>query len=113
MLFLISVSTVLIAGALLSYFFEPIYISSVSIGQSHIASKTSITGDEMMRAIHERVLPLSNKLMDPFQVNKVSAQFYPAMLLHLILTVYMLRFFLPLIATCLCCANSTQGVSTF
>ncbi|PHT48319.1 hypothetical protein CQW23_12527 [Capsicum baccatum] len=59
-----------VQGALLSYLFEPIYISSVSIGQSHIASKTSITGDEMMRAIHERVLPLSNKLMEPFQVNK-------------------------------------------
>ncbi|XP_055810773.1 tRNA-specific adenosine deaminase TAD1 isoform X2 [Solanum dulcamara] len=57
-------------GALLSYFLEPIYIFSLTIGQSNIASKTSIIEDDVMRAIHERILPLSNKLMEPFQVNK-------------------------------------------
>lgn len=65
-----SITIVNIAGALLSYFLEPIYIFSVTIGQSHIASKTSSIEDEVMRVIHERILPLSNKLMDPFQVNK-------------------------------------------
>lgn len=70
-----SITIANIAGALLSYFLEPIYIFSVTIGQSHIASKTSSIEDEVMRVIHERILPLSNKLMDPFQVNKVSAEF--------------------------------------
>lgn len=50
---------------------QPVYLSSITVGQSPTSSGENILGDCLKKALCDRIVPLSNELMNPFRVNQV------------------------------------------
>ncbi|MBA0717716.1 hypothetical protein Golax_005508 [Gossypium laxum] len=59
-----------VQGALLSYFLRPVYLHSVTVGRSPYVSEDVCLVKQLKRSLFERVTPLSNELIKPFEVNK-------------------------------------------
>ncbi|KAJ0245351.1 tRNA-specific adenosine deaminase TAD1 [Hirschfeldia incana] len=57
-------------GALLCQFLHPIYISTITVGQSLHSPDNFSLADHLRRSLYERILPLSDELLTSFRVNK-------------------------------------------
>lgn len=61
----------LILGALLSYFLQPVYPCSITVGKSPYVSEDFCLTEQLKRSLYDRIIHLSDELIKPFEVNKV------------------------------------------